>query len=76
MSDTRDLDYWENYEEYEVIGKREQGRGERDEGQGTSIKKDGNEVFAPSLAMIQEQLKTLIPSRLLPLTPFSAKKIN
>lgn len=60
MSDTWDMDYWEIFEEYEV--------------KENSIIKHGEAVLAPDLKDIEAKLDTLIPSAMLPLTPFSAKK--
>jgi len=40
------------------------------------IIKDGKKVFAPSIEQIEIKLKELVPSAILPLTPFSAKKVK
>lgn len=68
MSDTRDMDFWEKFEEYEMISGK---------GQGISkvwIYKWWEEVLAPSLQEIEKKLSSLVPSAILQLTPFSAKK--
>ena len=64
MSDTWDSDFWGKHEQYPVAT-RDGIRG---------IEKEGNFVSAPSQALIEQTLSTLIPEKELPLTPFSAKK--
>ena len=65
-SDTWDLDYFDTFEKYEVV--TENGV--------IWILKDGRFIPAPSLKQIEGKLKLLIPEIELPLTMFSAKKIN
>ncbi len=62
MSDTRDIDYWEKIEQYGFDEKW--------------INKNGEIIAAPNQLEIEEKLSQLIPEKELPLTPFSAKKIN
>jgi tRNA pseudouridine55 synthase len=64
MSDTWDMDYWELYEEYAIS----------EQWQSIWITKNNIFIPAPSIEQIQEKINTLIPSAILPLTPFSAKK--
>lgn len=65
MSDTWDMDYWEIYEEYVLS---------EEEWKTVGITKNNVIVSAPTIEQITEKLATLVPSRMLPLTPFSAKK--
>ncbi len=53
MSDTRDLDYREEFEELDI-----------------------SPHLAPDIKEIRNKLNSIIPSGMLPLTPFSAKKKN
>lgn len=53
MSDTRDMDYWEEFEELDIAPEN-----------------------APNIENIKTKLNWLVPSAMLPLTPFSAKKKN
>jgi len=62
MSDTRDIDYREFHQKYE---------NSKD-----GIKKDGQFIWAPSQSEIEEKLSKLVPETELPLTSFSAKKID
>ncbi|HKL43735.1 MAG TPA: hypothetical protein VJ892_00470 [Candidatus Absconditabacterales bacterium] len=64
-SDTRDLDYREYFEEYNIIPL---GRGI----QGVQI--HNKQIPAPTLKEIKSKLDSIIPYGELPLTPFSAKK--
>lgn len=65
MSDTWDMDYWEVYEEYVLS---------EEEWKTVGIIKNDTHIPAPTIEQLEQKLKTLIPSRILPLTPFSAKK--
>jgi tRNA pseudouridine55 synthase len=69
MSDTWDMDYWEVYEEYEISWKWK-----AENWKSFGITKNDNFIPAPSIEQIKAKLDTLIPSAMLPLTPFSAKK--
>jgi tRNA U55 pseudouridine synthase TruB len=60
MSDTRDLGYWEKYEEYEVHK--------------NGIMLTNALVTAPTLPAIHDKLSLLVPTYPLPLPAFSAKK--
>lgn len=62
MSDTRDLWYWNYFEEYMLVD--------------NWIKKEWQIVKAPDLSQIKDKLNLLIPSSLMPLPTFSAKKKN
>jgi len=62
MSDTWDMDYWEEFEEYKLDGEW--------------IIKNNQHIPAPHIQDIKANLDTLIPIAMLPLTPFSAKKKN
>ncbi|MDD3262249.1 MAG: hypothetical protein PHR61_00215 [Candidatus Absconditabacteria bacterium] len=62
MSDTRDVDYREQHEKYEFTK--------------DGITKNTQFIAAPSQLEIEEKLSSLIPEKELPLTPFSAKKID
>lgn len=63
-SDTRDMQYREYFEQYPLQNKDNQ----------VGIIKNGIFKQAPDQGTIQKIIDTLIPSSLLPLTPFSAKK--
>lgn len=60
MSDTWDMDYWKEFQEFDFTD--------------NWVTKDGKEIPAPSQSSIEEKLQSLIPLYELPLTPFSAKK--
>jgi len=62
MSDTRDVDYREQHEKYEFTK--------------DWITKNTQFITAPSQLEIEEKLSSIIPEKELPLTPFSAKKID
>ena len=62
MSDTRDMWFRDKYEEYQILDNNKW------------IIKDWKEIIAPSLEEIKENLDLLIPSSVLPLPSFSAKK--
>ncbi len=63
-SDTRDMDFWKEFTEYELSDDQK------------SLLINQKEVKAPTSQMIQQKLASIIPSALLPLTPFSAKKVD
>ena len=63
-SDTRDLQYWEKFEEHQVAKDK------------SYITIQDKQVPAPTLEKIKKKLNKLVPKSLLPLTPFSAKKID
>ena len=66
FSDTWDLDYFDKFEKYEILEKN-----------GIKwIQINWNFIKAPSLKEIENKLKELIPEKELPLTMFSAKKVN
>ena len=92
-SDTWDLDYFDTFKKYEVVGCRDDildynsrwcqddmSISKKDNKQCKNDKvwilKDGRFIPAPSLKQIEEKLKLLIPEIELPLTMFSAKKVN
>lgn len=60
-SDTRDIDYWEQHEQYNFTK--------------DWITKNSQFIGAPSQLEIEKKLWSLIPEKELPLTSFSAKKI-
>lgn len=60
MSDTWDMDWRASFAQYSYND--------------TGILKDGKTIAMPTMEQIQERLKSLVPTALLPLTPFSAKK--
>ncbi|MDD4714286.1 MAG: tRNA pseudouridine(55) synthase [Candidatus Absconditabacteria bacterium] len=62
MSDTRDLQYWDYYEEYPLVENKK------------GIIINSQERIAPPLETIEALLQQLIPESLLPLPAFSAKK--
>ncbi len=62
MSDTRDIDYRDFHEQYETTKEW--------------IYKNNIFIDAPSQLQIEKKLSLLIPEKELPLTPFSAKKID
>jgi tRNA pseudouridine55 synthase len=62
MSDTRDVDYRKQHEKYEFTK--------------DWITKNTQFIAAPSQLEIEEKLSSLVPEKELPLTPFSAKKID
>ncbi len=66
-SDTRDLQYRDWLNQFELISS---------DSEDIWIIKDFQQILAPSLDQIQAKLDLLIPSYDLPLTPFSAKKLN
>lgn len=84
MSDTWDMDYWEMYQEYEICHFKEwNDKKYKDNDADTShirskwqmgITKNNAFITAPNIEQIKAKLDTLIPSAILPLTPFSAKK--
>jgi len=82
MSDTWDLDYWDEYEEYEERDMKMKKDGEKlrkVEGWSSVIKgilKNGERIKAPTVEAIQNKLDEICPVGVLPLTPFSAKKKN
>lgn len=63
ISDTRDLGYWQDLQEFPLLTGDQQG----------IITPQGT-ILAPSLAQLQKTWETLIPSAELPLPAFSAKK--
>jgi tRNA pseudouridine55 synthase len=70
-SDTWDKDKREREEQYKVVTPES-----KKEKKQKGIEKDGNVVVAPSLSDIQETLDTIVGTYMLPLTPFSAKKVD
>ncbi len=64
QTDTWDLDYWQQFEEYEINPKP------------LGIKKDWKIIKAPSKEQIKKFLNSLKWEQELPLPPFSAKKIK
>lgn len=68
MSDTRDLDYREYFEEYKKGPPSLRGVG--------GIIINNNLIQAPTVEQIKSKLDSIIPYWELPLTPFSAKKKN
>jgi len=62
FTDTWDMDFYDTKIEYKVLK--------------NGIEKEGKFVKAPTLDQIKEKLESLIPEAELPLTMFSAKKIN
>ncbi len=62
MSDTRDIDYRDFYEQYPFTKE--------------GITKNNLFITHPGQVSIEEKLSSLIPEKELPLTPFSAKKID
>lgn len=66
FSDTRDLDYFDTFKKYDIV--------ERNWKKWILI--NWNFVPAPTKEEIENKLKQLIPEAELPLTMFSAKKIN
>ncbi len=66
MSDTRDMDYRDFYEEYEVSTKNTK----------KSLFIKDKYIEEPNIEEIKKHLDKLIPEYEIPLTPFSAKKIN
>ena len=64
LTDTWDMDYFDTKIEYEILSWN------------TWIKKDWTPVKAPTIDEIKQKLDLLIPEYELPLTMFSAKKIN
>jgi tRNA pseudouridine55 synthase len=66
-SDTWDTDIWEREKEYQLTNHKDQGRG---------IEKDGKFAPAPSEDDIDDFLQSLHGTHDLPLTPFSAKKVD
>lgn len=66
MSDTRDMQYRKEYKEYPVSNQ-----------DGTAgITYNNKRCPAASLQQIQQKLDSIIPTASLPLTPFSAKKVE
>ena len=65
-SDTRDLDYFDTFKKYEIV----------EQNWKKWIIKDWKFIPAPTKEQIQQALKKLIPQAELPLTMFSAKKVN
>lgn len=62
MTDTRDVDYRDFHEQYKITD--------------TWIIKNDQFIVAPSQVALEEKLSTLVPEKEIPLTPFSAKKID
>jgi len=60
ITDTWDADFWEKHEQYPYTNEH--------------VTINNTNIPAPSIEQLQEKLDTLIPSAILPLTPFSAKK--
>jgi len=65
-SDTWDLDYFDTFKKYEIV----------EQNWKKWIIKDWKFIPAPTQEQIQQALKKLIPQAELPLTMFSAKKVN
>ena len=64
QTDTWDLDYWEQFEEWEVVDTP------------LGLKKDGKIIKAPSQIQIKNLLSSLKWEVELPLPPFSAKRVK
>lgn len=66
-TDTRDVDFWEYFEQHDVTWNQSDG---------FFLSKNGHNTTAPKISEIKEKLDVLIPQFCIPLTPFSAKKKN
>jgi len=64
-SDTRDMDYREKFEQFPL---------EKAQDKIVWINKNWKSIDLPTQDHIEQKLNTLVPSSILPLTPFSAKK--